>query len=145
MGSTVGVNLARDWFDGSSLYLVKDNPHEFPAEYAAKPEKAEDESDADYKARLKTQPYAVLPSTAEVIGEDVRTVVVLQNTANGAQLVVPALVDEDTKSVGGALDKAGVEQPDQSVAAAEKGADEQNVQVGGKPRDSGPLPAGAKK
>ena len=38
----VGVNLKRDWFGpDQSLYQVRDNPHEFPAEYAEKPEKAE--------------------------------------------------------------------------------------------------------
>jgi hypothetical protein len=96
MASTVGVRLQRDWFGpDQSLYQVRDNPHEFPAEYADKPKKGEDESDADYKARLKVQPYAVLPSTAEVIGEDVRTVAVLQNTANGEQVLVPTLVDDE--------------------------------------------------
>lgn len=140
----VGVRLKKDFFapDGS-LYQARDNPHEFPASYVEKPERNEDEDDADYKARVKRQPYAVLPSSAEIIGENVRTVAVLQDTANGAQVVVPALVDEDTKAVGGALDAKGVEQPAQSVAAAEKGADEQNVEVGGVPRKSGPLPAAA--
>jgi hypothetical protein len=143
MASTVGVRLQRDWFVDGSLYQVRDNPHEFPAEYAEKPKKGKDESDADYKARLKVQPYAVLPSTAEVIGEDARTVVTLQNTANGEQLLVPTLVDNEVKTVGGALDDKGVEQPNQTVAQAEKGAAEQNVEVGGVPRKSGPLPAAA--
>lgn len=140
---TVGVRLRRDWFGpGGSLYQARDNPHEFPASYAAKPKQQEDESDEDFKARSKRQPYAVLPSSAELIG-DVRTVAVLQNTANGEQLVVPTLVEDDVKSVGGALDDKGVEQPAQTVAAAEKRADEQNVEVGGVPRKSGPLPAAA--
>jgi hypothetical protein len=140
MASTVGVRLARNWFgpDGS-LYEVRGNPHEFPAEYAEKPKKAEDESDADYKARLKTQPYAVLPSTAEIIGKDARTVVTLQDTANGEQVLIPTLLDEGVKSVGGALDDKGIEQPSQTVASAAKGAGAQNLQVGGVPGKSGPL------
>lgn len=54
---TVLVNLRRDWFgpDGS-LYETRDNPHEFPAEYADSP--------ADKESKSK---YAVLPSTAEVV------------------------------------------------------------------------------
>lgn len=141
---TIGVRLARDWFgpDGS-LYLVRDNPHEFPAEYADKPEKADDESDADYKDRLKRQPFATLPSSAEIIGDDARTVAVLQRTANGTDLVVPAMVEKEVKAVGGVLDEKGVEQQNLPVAEAEKGADEQNVAVGGAPRSSGPLPAQA--
>lgn len=144
MASTVGVRLNKDWFgpDGS-LYQVRDNPHNFPASYADKPKQQEDESDEDYKARLKRQPYAVLPSSAELVEGNVRTVVTLQNTANGEQLLVPTLVDEEVKEVGGALDNKGIEQPAQSVAAAEKGAEEQNVEVGGVPRKSGPLPAAA--
>lgn len=143
---TVGVRLKRDWFgpDGS-LYQVRDNPHEFPAAYADKPKQEDGESKEAYAERQKRQPYAILPSSAEVLGEDVRTVAVLQDTANGEQVVVPTLVEDGVKSVGGALDAKGVEQADQSVAAAEAGAKEQNVEVGGKPRESGPLPAGSKK
>lgn len=143
---TVGVRLKRDWFapDGS-LYQARDNPHEFPATYAEKPKQKEDESDEDFKARQKRQPFAVLPSSAEVLDGGGRTVVTLQNTANGEQLLVPTLVDEEVKAVGGALDKSGIEQPAQSVAAAEAGADAHNVEVGGVPRKSGPLPAAADK
>jgi hypothetical protein len=142
---TVAVNLKRDWFGPSnSLYQVRDNPHEFPAEYAAKPEKGEDESKEDFEARVKKQPYAVLPSSAEVISEgDVKTVAVLVNTANGSQLVTPTIVSDDVKSVGGALDAKGHEKQNLSVAEAEKGADEYEVQRGGVPRKSGPLDAGA--
>lgn len=141
---TVGVRLRRDWFapDGS-LYQARDNPHEFPAFYADKPKQREDESDEDFKARQKRQKYDVLPSTAEVLPGGGRTVSVLQNTANGEQLVVPTLVDDEVKEVGGALDPKGIEQPTQTVAAAERGAEEQNVEVGGVPRKSGPLPAAA--
>lgn len=141
---SVGVRLKKDWFapDGS-LYEVRDNPHEFPASYAEKPKQKEDEEDADYKARLKVQPYDVLPSTAEVIKGGGRTVAVLQNTANGEQLVVPTLVEDDVKEVGGALDDKGIEQQSLTVAEAERGADAQNVEVGGVPRKSGPLPAAA--
>ena len=142
---TVGVRLKKDWFgpDGS-LYQVRDNPHEFPASYAEKPKQKEDESDEDFKARQKRQPFAVLPSSAEVIdaGES-RTVVTLQNTANGEQLLVPTLVESEVKEVGGALDSKGIEQQSLSVAEAEKGAEAQNVEVGGVPRKSGPLPAAA--
>lgn len=142
---TVGVRLKKDWFgpDGS-LYYVRDNPHEFPAAYADKSKQADDESDEDFKARQKRQPYAVLPSSAELVEGGGKTVAVLQQTASG-DVIVPTLVDADVKSVGGALDNKGIEQPDQSTAAAVKGAEEQNLQVGGKPADSGPLPAGSKK
>lgn len=145
MAGTVGVRLKKDWFgpDGS-LYQARDNPHEFPAEYADKPKQQDGESDEDFKARQKRQPYAVLPSSAEVInGGDARTVVTTQQTANGEELLVPTLVDDEVKSVGGALNDKGVEQPSQSVAAAEKGADAHNMEVGGVPRKSGPLPAAA--
>ena len=143
---TVLVNLRRDWFapDGS-LYQPRDNSHEFPAEYADKPkfEQREGESDAAFESRKKRQKYAVLPSTAELV-EDGKTVAVLQQTANGSMVEVATAVEDDVKSVGGALDKDGIEQPDQTVAAAEKGADNLNLDVGGKPRESGPLPAGAR-
>lgn len=141
---TVGVRLKKDWFGpGGSLYQVRDNPHEFPASFADKPKQKDDESDEDFKKRQKRQPYEVLPSTAEVLEGGGRTVAVLQNTANGEQLVVPTLVEDDVKSVGGALDSKGLEQPSLSVAEAEKGAEAQNVEVGGVPRRSGPLPAAA--
>ena len=141
---TVGVRLKRDWFgpDGS-LYQARDNPHEFPAAYAEKPKQQEEESDEAFKARQKRQPYAVLPSSAELVEGGGHTVVTLQDTANGEQLLVPTLVEGDVKSVGGALDAKGIEQPSQSVASAEAGADAQNVSVGGVPRKSGPLPAAA--
>lgn len=142
---TVAVELKRDWFgpDGS-LYQVRDNPHEFPAEYADKPKQADGESDEDWKAREKRQPYAVLPSSAVVLSEGKpKTVAVLTNTANGAQLVTPTVVPDDVKSVGGALDDRGQEQADQSVSDAQAGADEYGVQRGGVPRKSGPLDAGA--
>lgn len=141
---TVMVNLETNWFGpGGSLYEAVDNPHEFPEEWAEKPKKEEDESDEDWKDRKKRQPYAVLPSSAKIL-EDATTVAVVQNTAGG-QVVVPSVVEGDVKSVGGALDDKGIEQPDQSTAKAEKGADAQNLQVGGKPSESGPLPAGTKK
>lgn len=141
---TVLVNLRRDWFgpDGS-LYQVRDNPHEFPAEYAAKPS-AEQTADNDSRAKSKQVKYAVLPSTAEVI-EDGATVAVVQNTGGGERVIVPTAVEGDVKSVGGALDDKGNEKSTQSLASAEKGAKELEVQVGGKPRESGPLPAGTKK
>ena len=144
MAGTVAVRLKKNWFgpDGS-LYEMEDNPHEFPAEYAEKPKQG-DEDDEAFKARLKRQPYAVLPSSAEVIDRgNVRTVAVTQQTANGAEIVVPTLVDEDVKAVGGVLDDKGIEQQSLSVAAAEKGAEALNVEVGGVPRKSGPLPAAA--
>lgn len=143
---TVLVNLRRDWFapDGS-LYQRRDNPHEFPAEYADKPklEKRAGESDDDFKARSDKQKYAVLPSTAEIL-EAGKEVAVLQLTGSGAAVEVATAVEGEVKSVGGALDKSGVEQPSQSTAQAEKAAEELNIDVGGKPRESGPLPAGAR-
>lgn len=142
---TVMVNLKKDWFDGQSLYQAADNPHEFPASYAEKPKQAEDESEEAWKARQKRQPYAVLPSSAEVLDGNVKTVVVLHDTANGEQVEVATAVPDDVESVGGALNDKGREVPDQPVAQAAKAADEANAQVGGKPRESGPLPAGAQK
>lgn len=140
----VGVRLKKDWFgpDGS-LYQMRDNPHEFPASYADKPKQKDDESDEAFKERQKRQPYEVLPSTAEVMEGGGHTVVTLQNTANGEQLLVPTLVEDEVSSVGGALDNKGIEQPTQAVGAAEAGADAHNVEVGGVPRKSGPLPAAA--
>lgn len=143
---TVIVRLKRDWFapDGS-LYQARDNPHEFPAAYAEEPSKRDGESDEDFKAREAASTFEVLPTTAEVV-EGGKTVVVLQNTANGEQLKVPTAVEGDVDSVGGALDDKGLEQADQSVAEAEAGAKAVGMpNVGGKPRESGPLPAGEKK
>lgn len=133
---TVLVNLKRDWFspDGS-LYQVRDNPHEFPKAYADKPDKDAPEG----------QKYAVLPSTAEIV-EAGDTVVVVQNTGGGQQVLVPSAVQGDVDEVGGAVGKHGLEEPSQSVAAAAKVAEDTGLnQVGGKPRESGPLPAGTKK
>jgi len=145
MSSTVLVNLKKDWYgpDGS-LYQRVDNPHEFPASFADEPKQREDESDDDFKAREKATKYEVLPSTAEIV-ENAKTIAVIQNTGGGQQVIVPTAVEGDVKSVGGALDDKGVEQPDQSTAKAVAGAKEQNLDVGGKPRESGPLPAGTKK
>ena len=146
MAGTVMVNLKKDWFGpDSSLYQARDNPHEFPAEYAEAPEKAEDESTEDFKARQKRQPYAVLPSSAELVKGGGKVVTTLQQTANGAEVEVPTLIEDDVKSVGGALNAKGREDPDQPVSAAASAAKEDGTQVGGKPRESGPLPAGAKK
>ena len=141
---TVMVRLRKDWFDGQSLYQVKDNPHEFPASYAEPPKKGEDESKEDFDARKKRQPYAVLPSTAEVL-EKGKTVAVKIDTANGEQLVRAEAVEGDVKSVGGALNDKGLEEPTQTTAKAEDAAEELNVSVGGNPQQSGPLPGGAKK
>lgn len=133
---TVLVNLQRDWFspDGS-LYQRRDNPHEFPAEYADKPGKDAGEN----------QKYAVLPSTAELV-EGGDTVVVLQNTGGGEQVMVPSVVQDGAKEVGGALGEHGLEEPSQKTSDAAKVAKDAGLdQVGGKPRESGPLPAGTKK
>lgn len=135
--ATVLVNLRRDWFspDGS-LYQVRDNPHEFPAEWADKPGKDAAEG----------QKYAVLPSSAEIVGEDVTTVVTIQNTGGGQQVLIPTPVEDDVDSVGGAVGDHGIEEPHQSVAKAAKVAKDTGLdQVGGKPRESGPLPAGEKR
>lgn len=145
---TVLVNLRRDWFalDGS-LYQVRDNPHEFPAEYAEEPkelsEKEQQELIRSGKTIPKDQKYAILPSSAEIV-EAGKEVAVLQQTANGGVVEVATAVEGDVKSVGGALDKTGNEQPTQSTSAAETAAKDLNIDVGGKPRESGPLPAGSR-
>lgn len=141
---TVTVRLRRDWFgpDGT-LYEVRGNPHSFPAEYANKPKDLSDEDILSGKTPSRGQRYAVLPSSAEVLETGGKTVAVLQQTASGYVEVAMA-VDGDVKSVGGALDDKGVEQSSQSVAAAAKGAEELNIDLGANPRESGPLPAGAK-
>jgi hypothetical protein len=132
---TVLVNLKRDWFgpDGS-LYEARDNPHEFPEEFA---EPCKDKNDK--------QKYAVLPSSAEIV-EGGKTVAVIQNTGGGQQVLMPSEVQDDAKSVGGAVGKNGLEEPDQSTTEAAKVAKDAGLdQTGGKPRESGPLPAGTKK
>lgn len=142
---TVTVRLRRDWFgpDGT-LYEARDNPHRFPAEYAEKPKDLSKEDIAEGKTQSKGQKYAVLPSSAEVLGDgDSKTVAVLHRTASG-YVEVPTAVEADVKRVGGALDEKGVEQPDQPLAAAAKGAEELNINLGANPRESGPLPAGSK-
>lgn len=142
---TVSVRLKKDWFGpGDTLYQARDNPHSFPAAWAEPPEQAEGESDEDWAAREKRQPFAVLPSTAEVI-EGGRTVAVKFDTANGEQLVVAQTVEDDVKSVGGALGEKGLEEPTQTAKAAEAAAEGLNVSAGGNPRTSGPLPPDAKK
>lgn len=135
---TVVVNLKKDWFGPSdSLYQARDNPHEFPEEWAAEPSK-------EQKEKYPAQKYAVLPSTA-VLVDNPKVVAVKQQTASG-DVTVASVVEDGAKSVGGTLDEAGVELPAQSTAAAEKAADKLGVgEVGGKPRESGPLPAGTKK
>lgn len=136
---TVLVNLKRDWFspDGS-LYQVRDNPHEFPAEYADAPSK-------EVKEKYPDQKYVTLPSTAEIV-ESETTVAVLQNTGGGQQVMVPSAVQDGAKEVGGALGEHGLEEPAQKVSEAAKVAKDAGLdQVGGKPRESGPLPAGTKK
>ena len=134
---TILVNLRKDWFgpDGS-LYQARDNPHQFPEEYANKPGKDAKEG----------QKYAVLPSTAEIVDSSGATVAVLQNTGGGQQVLMPSEVQDGAKSVGGAVGEHGLEEPDQSTSAAAKVAKDTGLdQVGGKPRESGPLPAGTKK
>lgn len=142
---TVLVNLKRDWFgpDGS-LYEVRDNPHEFPANFADAPEKVKKEKE-DEPVNPRAQKYAVLPSTAEVV-ESSKTVVTVLETGGGQRVMVPTAVQDDVKSVGGAVGEHGIEEPDQSVAAAGKVAKDTGLdQVGGKPRESGSLPAGEKR
>jgi hypothetical protein len=142
---TILVNLQRDWFapDGS-LYLVRDNPHEFPASW----------EDQVPRIKVPKEKAEAAPPTEYVVDEEARdriivsegdskTVAVLQNTANGEQLVTATAVDADVKAVGGALDDKGNEQPSQTIAKAEAGAEEANVTVGGRPQQSGPLPSGA--
>jgi hypothetical protein len=150
MSGTVLVNLKRDWFgpDGS-LYQARDNPHEFPAEYAepVKEEKTpvkETVTVTTVGGDVRKQKYAVLPSTAEIV-ESSKTVMTVQNTGGGQKVLVPTAVEGDVKEVGGAVGPHGLEEPSQSVAAAAKVAKDAGIdQVGGKPRESGPLPAGTK-
>jgi hypothetical protein len=146
------VNLRNDWFspDGS-LYQARDNPHEFPAEWADKADEKEvtaarRTTTVEETPAVVTKPrYAILPSSAEVV-EEVDTVAVLQNTGGGQQVLMPSAVQGDVDSVGGAVGKHGLEEPDQSVTSAAKVAKDAGIdQTGGKPRESGPLPAGTKK
>lgn len=149
---TVLVNLRKDWFspDGS-LYQTRDNPHEFPAEWAeeAKPEEVKPAktvtTTVETPAEVSGRKYAVLPSTAEIV-EDSTVVMVKQNTGGGEQVMVSSVVEGDVSAVGGAVGKDGFEEPSQPVAAAAKVAKDAGMdQVGSKPRESGPLPAGEKK
>jgi hypothetical protein len=151
---TVLVNLKKDWFgpDGS-LYQARDNPHEFPAAYADPPEKSKEDKKEPAPIVVAPPPvsaakpprYAVLPSTAEIV-ESSDTVITLQNTGGGQQVQVPTAVEGDVEKVGGAIGKHGLEEPAQTVSAAAKVAKDAGIdQVGGKPRESGPLPAGTKK
>ncbi len=143
---TLTVNLARDWFaPNGSLYQRRDNPHEFPASW-------EDQIPGIKKAKARGDAAKEVEYVEDkdardriIVGENTRTVATLQRTADGTELVVPTVVEDGVKAVGGALDDKGIEQPAQSMAKAEAGAKEVNAQVGGKPRESGPLPAGTKK
>lgn len=148
------VNLRKDWFapDGS-LYQARDNPHEFPAEWAEPGELSEEDKreeppvkvEVARPAKKEASRYAVLPSSAEIVDSSA-TVAVLQNTGGGQQVMTPSAVEDGAKTVGGAIGKHGLEEADQSVGAAAKVAKEAGMdQVGGKPRESGPLPAGTKK
>ena len=150
--ASVLVNLRKDWFspDGN-LYQSRDNPHEFPAEWAEEVDPkvvkaaAEKTVTTTTAEEVSTQKYVVLPSTAEIV-ESSATVMVVQNTGGGERLLVPSAVEGDVTAVGGAIGKSGEEEAAQPVAAAEKVAKDAGMdQVGGKPRESGPLPAGTKK
>lgn len=148
MADTVLVRLKRDWFspDGS-LYEVRHNPHEFPAEWAEEPTKRKDEDADKFAARKKASKFEVLPSTAEVVGSG-KTVATLRNTANGEQMIVAEAVEGDVKSVGGALNDRGFEEPSQSTSEAASAAEDLHAEVGGKPRESNPaggMPGGKKK
>jgi hypothetical protein len=149
---TVLVNLKKDWFspDGS-LYQTRDNPHEFPADWAepAKPDKVveakKETTVVETAEQFNKRKYAVLPSTAEIV-ESTQTVAVLQNTGGGEQVLMPSAIEDDVKEVGGAIGKHGLEEPSQKVSEAAKVAKDAGIdQVGGKPRESGSLPAGTKK
>lgn len=151
-GGVVLVNLAKDWFspDGT-LYQRVDNPHEFPADWAepAKPDKVaeakKETTVVETPEKFNERKYAVLPSSAEIV-ESSTTVVVEHNTGGGQKVYVPTAVQDDVKTVGGAVGKHGIEEPSQSVSEAAKVAKDTGLdQTGGKPRESGPLPAGEKK
>lgn len=149
---TVLVNLRKDWFgpDGS-LYEARDNPHEFPAAWAEPGKEVETKpastttTTTESKAEVTKPKYAVLPSSAEVVDSET-TVVTIQNTGGGQQVLVPTAVQDDVETVGGAVGSHGIEEPHQTVDKAAKVAEDTGLdQVGGKPRESGPLPAGTKK
>lgn len=148
---TILVNLQRGWFGPNGvLYEAVDNPHEFPADWAdeAKPVESkaakETVTTTTTPAEASGRKYAMLPSDAEIV-ESQKTVAVLQNTASG-QVMMPSAVQGDVKEVGGALGEHGLEESSQSVSAAAKVAKDAGLdQVGGKPAESGPLPAGTKK
>lgn len=149
---TVLVNLRKDWFSpAGSLYEARDNPHEFPAEWAeeAEPVKTKAASKTvtttEEPEQVSARKFAVLPSTAEIV-ELTDTVMTRRMTGGGQLIEEPTAVEGDVKEVGGAVGKHGLEEPSQSVAAAAKVAKDAGMdQVGGKPRESGPLPAGTKK
>jgi hypothetical protein len=152
-GGVVLVNLAKDWFGPNGvLYECEDNPHEFPADWAEKADpkkieakKTKEVTTVEVSEQDSEQKYAVLPSTA-VIVESQATVAVDFNTGGGQKVTMPVAVEDDVKRVGGALGEHGLEEPDQAVPAAAKVAKDTGLdQVGGKPRESGPLPAGEKK
>ena len=68
MADTVAVRLRRNWFGpGGSRYDVADNPHEFPADWAAAPKKRDGESDEAFGGRKAASKYEVLPSTAGIV------------------------------------------------------------------------------
>lgn len=147
---TVLVNLRKDWFgpDGS-LYQARDNPHEFPASYAEPAEAKKEPVKEVVTTRTvgggeSKQKYAVLPSSAEIV-ESENTVMTERMTGGGQKILEPTAVEDDVKSVGGAVGEHGLTEPDQKVSAAAKVAKDAGIdQVGGKPRESGPLPAGTK-
>lgn len=145
MADTVSVNLRRRWFaPNGSAYEPEDNPHAFPAAWADKPKKREDESKEDFEAREKSSKYEVLPTTAEVLGETGgRTVMTERLTANGTPMLDVQTVDEDVKSVGNVVDEVPEARSDErsktmSVSEAAKAAKDAGVTAGGNPRVSGP-------
>lgn len=148
---TILVNLERDWFapDGS-LYQRVDNPHQFPAEWkdqiprvhkvvrdlGAKPVKREVDKEA----------------AARIFIDNPKIVETIQLTGSGDAVVVATAVEGDVKSVGNTVDETTKGPHDHNkthqstpVKDAVKAAEESGAQVGGKPRESGPLPAGGKK
>lgn len=140
------VNLERDWFapDGS-LYEVRHNPHEFPADWedqiprikkvklAKGAEPAEVEYEVDKEARKR------------IIVENPQVVETQRLSADGTPILVAEAVPGDVKSVGNTVDETTKGPADHNkthqstpLSKAVAAAKESGAEVGGKPRESNP-------
>lgn len=131
--STIVANLkGKDWLSPDGvLYEVRHNPHEFPAEWADKPDK-----------EAKNSKYAVLPSSTEILGEDgeFTTVEVWRKSADGTGILTPEAVPNTVKSVGNTVDETTKSVDDhgkvhQSTPLSKAGAaaKESGAELGGRP------------